>query len=288
MQIKIFLLTTMFLGLFAINAAASCGCISPDTSWLATDQMLYDSLVQGFNENENVIIARIDSVIPLEWVAPCSTYDDSTTICLTPSVLPKPEIVYVTVESVLKGDSSLTSLVFNINVGCSKSFSEIKGISFLSFFDSLGSFLDLGIRSKGLCLNQETGYFVEAGLIEKRGWDGLPQVSVPLDSFLVKIAELVVVSGVEMPWIMGFEAEKVTLSPNPSNPTTTIRFQSKGQSDIRIYDLNGHLIRNWTPTTRAVVWKGRDRQGREVASGTYIVRVNVGERVMSKRIVLMR
>jgi len=75
--------------------------------------------------------------------------------------------------------------------------------------------------------------------------------------------------------------------PNPFNPKTTIRFQGTGPSEIRIYDLNGHLIRNWN-TRASVVWNGKDLYGKDVASGTYIVRVIVGERVISKRIVLMR
>ena len=59
-------------------------------------------------------------------------------------------------------------------------------------------------------------------------------------------------------------------------------------NDLRIYDLNGHLIHQWNRNTGSVLWNGQDLHGREVASGTYIVRANVGDRVMSKRIVLMR
>jgi len=84
------------------------------------------------------------------------------------------------------------------------------------------------------------------------------------------------------------QGQVVTVTPNPLTPTTTIRFQGTGKSHIRIYDLNGHLIRTWNSTTGSVIWNGQDLQGRDVASGTYIVRVNVGERVMSRRIVLMR
>jgi len=54
------------------------------------------------------------------------------------------------------------------------------------------------------------------------------------------------------------------------------------------YGLNGHQIQKWGPTTGLVVWNGQDLYGRDVASGTYIVRVSVGVRVMSRRIVLMR
>jgi len=79
----------------------------------------------------------------------------------------------------------------------------------------------------------------------------------------------------------------ISISPNPFNPTTTIRLHGAAHLDVRIYDLNGHLIRTWFGR-ESFVWNGQDLKGRDVASGTYIVRVNVGERVMSRRIVLMR
>jgi len=79
----------------------------------------------------------------------------------------------------------------------------------------------------------------------------------------------------------------LSISPNPFTPITAIRFKGSGHSNIRIYDLNGHLIRNWAPTTRTVVWNGQDFQGKDVASGPYIVRVSVGGRAMTKRIVLI-
>jgi len=82
-------------------------------------------------------------------------------------------------------------------------------------------------------------------------------------------------------------AASIVVYPNPFTPTTTIHFQAPNPSDIRIYDLNGQLIRNWSGG-KSVVWNGQDLHSRDVASGTYIVRVNVGERVMSRRIVLMR
>jgi len=80
----------------------------------------------------------------------------------------------------------------------------------------------------------------------------------------------------------------IGVTPNPFRGATTIRFQANSPPRIRIYDLNGHLIRSWSPTIGSVTWNGQDLHGRDVASGTYIVRVDTGERVMSKRIVLMR
>jgi len=85
----------------------------------------------------------------------------------------------------------------------------------------------------------------------------------------------------------------IAIVPNPLNTVTT--FQLRGVSaavakpfSLFIFDLNGHLIRNWRNGRAAVIWNGQDRFGRDVASGTYIARVNLGDRVMSKRIVLIR
>jgi len=75
--------------------------------------------------------------------------------------------------------------------------------------------------------------------------------------------------------------------PNPFNPTTTIRFQGTAPSQIRIYDLNGHLIRSWSGRGY-VTWNGQDLHGREVASATYIVRLKAGDRILTKRLALIR
>jgi len=83
------------------------------------------------------------------------------------------------------------------------------------------------------------------------------------------------------------EPNLLAISPNPLNPKTTIRFQGSAMPSIRIYDLNGHLIRNWNATA-SVIWNGQDLHGRDVASGTYIVRVKAGDRILTKRLALIR
>jgi len=94
-------------------------------------------------------------------------------------------------------------------------------------------------------------------------------------------------TGIENRSLIGLKM-RFEVSPNPFTPATTIQVKgTKGTHAISIYDLNGHLIRNWSGMA-SVIWNGQDLHGKDVASGTYIVRVNVGERVMSKRIVLMR
>jgi photosystem II stability/assembly factor-like uncharacterized protein len=92
--------------------------------------------------------------------------------------------------------------------------------------------------------------------------------------------------------------------PNPFNrsaersrrsPETTIEFVLPASVEVtlQIYNLNGQLIRTLISETRqagrhAVHWNGRDSAGREVASGTYLYRLQVGGHVQQKRMMIVR
>ncbi|OQB42787.1 MAG: WD domain, G-beta repeat [Candidatus Latescibacteria bacterium ADurb.Bin168] len=100
------------------------------------------------------------------------------------------------------------------------------------------------------------------------------------------------------------EPLRFTLSqntPNPFNPSTTIRFTltEAGHVTLAVYDVNGRLVRTLVgPTASAaqtfpsgpheVVWDGRDSNGREVASGVYLVRLIAPEGMLTRRMVLAR
>jgi len=94
--------------------------------------------------------------------------------------------------------------------------------------------------------------------------------------------------------IVGIENLKIaegpflSVFPNPMNTGRITRIQGFPSLEIKVIDLKGRLIRDLGSSKGLVFWNGQDLDGRNVASGTYIVRVNVGERVMSRRIVLMR
>ena len=73
--------------------------------------------------------------------------------------------------------------------------------------------------------------------------------------------------------------------PNPFNGSTTICFTTGYRSSVRlaIYDTAGRLVRTLVDETlpggeHRVVWDGRDAQGRNAPSGTYICRLVVGAR----------
>ena len=76
-------------------------------------------------------------------------------------------------------------------------------------------------------------------------------------------------------------------APNPFNPSTTIHFRldREGTVDLVVYDASGRLVRtlasgHYGAGERELVWDGRDRAGREVASGVYFARL-AGERTAS-------
>ncbi|HID55286.1 TPA: choice-of-anchor D domain-containing protein, partial [Candidatus Poribacteria bacterium] len=77
--------------------------------------------------------------------------------------------------------------------------------------------------------------------------------------------------------------------PNPFNPDTWIPFVlgEKGEVVIRIYDLQGRVVRElklgyreagyYLDKGKAARWDGRNEKGEEVASGVYLIELKVGE-----------
>jgi hypothetical protein len=84
-------------------------------------------------------------------------------------------------------------------------------------------------------------------------------------------------------------------APNPANPRTTIAFAlaEPGRTSLVVYDLRGRRLLAVADEVMGagaheVVWDGRDATGREVPSGTYIVRLNAGGEVRSEKVGLVR
>ena len=83
--------------------------------------------------------------------------------------------------------------------------------------------------------------------------------------------------------------------PNPFNPATTIQFDLPMATDIRIvvYDLLGREVvrlvdRRLEPGYHQLVWNGRDRRGREVPTGMYIVLMATPDFKKSIKLVLLK
>ena len=83
--------------------------------------------------------------------------------------------------------------------------------------------------------------------------------------------------------------------PNPFNARTTIGFElDRGQPvSLRVHNLTGQQVTTlaegvYPEGVFAVSWDGRDDQGREVASGVYLVRLRLAEKPLAQFITLLR
>lgn len=83
--------------------------------------------------------------------------------------------------------------------------------------------------------------------------------------------------------------------PNPFNPATQIHFNlpSAGTVSLRIFDVNGRLVREWREEQRSagehvILWDGRDEAGQEAASGVYISQIIFGREQQMVKMTLVR
>jgi len=83
--------------------------------------------------------------------------------------------------------------------------------------------------------------------------------------------------------------------PNPFNPTTTIAFSLPSPKRVRldVFDVNGRrvvtLASGVMPAGRhEVEWKGMNAGGQPVGSGVYFYRLQTDERILTRRMVLLK
>jgi putative hemolysin len=85
-------------------------------------------------------------------------------------------------------------------------------------------------------------------------------------------------------------------APNPFGPRTLITYElpSRARVSLIVYDAAGRVVRtllNREPRDggeHTASWDGRDDRGRRVASGAYFYRLEVGEEVVVRRMVLLK
>ena len=86
--------------------------------------------------------------------------------------------------------------------------------------------------------------------------------------------------------------------PNPFNPTTEIRYQiaddrSSVHTTLKIYNILGQEVRTLVHETKepgyyVATWDGRDVDGKDVSSGFYFYRLEVGEIHITKCMLLLK
>jgi hypothetical protein len=90
-------------------------------------------------------------------------------------------------------------------------------------------------------------------------------------------------------------AEFLESVPNPFNPSTVLRYRLRYPAAVQlgVFDLAGREIRRLTAGVQAagehqLVWDGRDAAGRAVASGVYLVRLQLGPDALTRKLVLAK
>lgn len=90
-------------------------------------------------------------------------------------------------------------------------------------------------------------------------------------------------------------ALSLRVHPNPFNPATQLRFAlpSAGLVLLRIFDVNGRLVREWREEQRyagehVVLWDGKDEAGKDAASGIYISQIIFGGEQQMVKMTLVR
>ncbi len=139
--------------------------------------------------------------------------------------------------------------------------------------------------------------------------DGMPLASIVSDISISesnrKIRAVTHGSGVYERSMIELVAENVNTTPekfellqnypNPFNPQTNITFEvdKTTQVSIRIYNIMGQLIkavgnRQYHRGLNSFVWDGKNDNGQDAASGTYFYSVKVGNKVKTKKMLLLR
>jgi hypothetical protein len=94
---------------------------------------------------------------------------------------------------------------------------------------------------------------------------------------------------------LSLRTQLVQNKPNPFNPTTTIRFvlSNPAPARLEIHDTTGRLVRvlvdeKLSSGAHAVLWDGRDDEGRSVGSGVYFYRLKAGAFEQARRMTILK
>ena len=83
--------------------------------------------------------------------------------------------------------------------------------------------------------------------------------------------------------------------PNPFNPVTTIRYDLSKESlvDITIYDMLGNVVHNLVNANestgyKSIQWHATNNQGEPVSAGVYLYKIQAGNFVDTKKMILLK
>ena len=83
--------------------------------------------------------------------------------------------------------------------------------------------------------------------------------------------------------------------PNPFNPITTLRYELPEASyvDVTVYDILGNVVNNLVNTNqssgyKSIQWDATNNQGEPVSAGVYLYKIQAGDFVDTKKMILLK
>ena len=83
--------------------------------------------------------------------------------------------------------------------------------------------------------------------------------------------------------------------PNPFNPSTTVRYELPKDSfvNVTIYDMLGNVVNNLVNTNqssgyKSIQWDATNNQGEPVSAGVYLYKIQAGDFVDTKKMILLK
>lgn len=83
--------------------------------------------------------------------------------------------------------------------------------------------------------------------------------------------------------------------PNPFNPSTVISYQlaMSGKVSLKIYNMLGQEVRTLVNAVQSaglheITWDGKNKHGKAVSSGVYLYRLETGNSIQTKKMLLMK
>jgi hypothetical protein len=91
------------------------------------------------------------------------------------------------------------------------------------------------------------------------------------------------------------ETVLLQIYPNPSNPITTIRFRLPDANRVvlKIINILGQEVKTLVDEVKeagvyTLVWDGKNSSGLEVPSGTYLYTLRAGDKVITRKLLMMK
>ena len=83
--------------------------------------------------------------------------------------------------------------------------------------------------------------------------------------------------------------------PNPFNPVTTLQYKLPEDSfvDVTVYDMLGNVVNNLVHTSqssgyKSIQWNATNSQGEPVSAGVYLYKIQAGDFVDTKKMILLK